>query len=305
MKPVSPVLSLMNFVPHMQSVVRGFTPEGDVRWRSWHGAVADVWTVRCEQAATGRYVSQHPRLFVVLEQTPGSVFRLTQPATGATGLHDAPGRMSFVPADVVVEGHAEGLRHLTHLDLHFSEAVLLRRFGRAFNARKLQSPRLGFADDRIFALVRLLAEEFGHPLPGHAGYGDALIGAICALLFNTSVSDASARTSLTNRQLRLAQDYIEAHCFERLRLGDIAASVNLSPSHFSHAFKSATGTPPLQWLMEARIRKVQGLIRQGGLPLTDIASLAGFSDQAHLTRVFKRHVGATPSEWRRGLGLAD
>ncbi len=50
--------------------------------------------------------------------------------------------------------------------------------------------------------------------------------------------------------------------------------------------------------MQARIRKVQEMLSSpGNSSLTDIAAMAGFSDQAHLSRVFKMIVGVTPSAW--------
>jgi AraC-like DNA-binding protein len=51
--------------------------------------------------------------------------------------------------------------------------------------------------------------------------------------------------------------------------------------------------------MQARIRKVQQMLTLDSLTLTEIASVAGFSDQAHFTRVFKKVVGLTPADWRR------
>ena len=49
------------------------------------------------------------------------------------------------------------------------------------------------------------------------------------------------------------------------------------------------------------MRRVQALLRQPGSSLPAIASATGFSDQAHLTRMFKKIVGITPAAWLRDL----
>ena len=55
----------------------------------------------------------------------------------------------------------------------------------------------------------------------------------------------------------------------------------------------ATGMSPHAYQRQARVRRACALIRLGQ-PLADVAAAAGFADQAHLTRVFRRVVGVTP-----------
>jgi transcriptional regulator GlxA family with amidase domain len=51
--------------------------------------------------------------------------------------------------------------------------------------------------------------------------------------------------------------------------------------------------------MRARMRKVEHLLADPGLPLPQVAVAAGFADQAHFTRTFRRFCGLTPAAWRR------
>ena len=44
---------------------------------------------------------------------------------------------------------------------------------------------------------------------------------------------------------------------------------------------------------------VEGGAGTADVPLTEIAAETGFSDQAHFTRTFRRHVGMTPSNWKK------
>ncbi|MEP9377799.1 helix-turn-helix domain-containing protein [Aquabacter sp. CN5-332] len=48
-----------------------------------------------------------------------------------------------------------------------------------------------------------------------------------------------------------------------------------------------------------RMRKVEDMLAQQELPLTEIAAAAGFADQAHFTRTLRKLAGITPAAWRR------
>lgn len=284
----------------MQSRVHGFVVVGELKWRVWDGVVADVWDVECAPDAEGYYVAPDPRLFVLLDVEPGGAFLLRQPDTDLVGRHDRAGSMSYIPAGVPVMGKSQGLGRIRHLDLHFQEVALTRRFGKALDRARLLKPRLQFLHPRIEALARAIAEECASPAALHDLFGEGLVSALLALLFEVPRDAQRRRPGLSRQQLAQVTEFIEAHCFEPIRLADLAALAKLSETYFSHAFKASTGLPPHRWQMQARIRKVQALLLRDELNLTQIAASAGFADQAHFTRVFKRHVGLTPAEWRRG-----
>jgi transcriptional regulator GlxA family with amidase domain len=84
-------------------------------------------------------------------------------------------------------------------------------------------------------------------------------------------------------------------------MADLARACNLSPGHFTRAFKQTTGQPPHRWLMERRIEKAKQLLTDTTLSLAEIAMACGFADQSHFTRVFSRTTHASPGAWRRYL----
>lgn len=287
------------FLPRMQSEAYGFTAMSDLAWRGWGGIVADVWRVRCETGAHGRYVSPDPRLFVVMEMTPGGRFELFSEQGGEVASHDSAWSMAYIPAHMPVRGRAVGVRELVHLDVHLPEAALVRRFGKAFDHALLNMMRLQFQDARLAAIGALIAEECRSQSPLNDHYGAGLTDALLTALFDVPGEKPKSRPSLSRQQLDRSLDYIDAHCFETIRLSDLASLLGLSATYFSHAFKASTGVPPLRWQMETRIGKVKDMLSADQLTLTEIAAIAGFSDQAHLTHSFKRSVGVAPSEWRR------
>lgn len=100
-----------------------------------------------------------------------------------------------------------------------------------------------------------------------------------------------------DRAIRLAGDFLECHLTDRVRLADIASAAGLPPFRLLRAFERATGMSPHTYQRQARIRLATRLIRIGH-PLAEIAVMAGFADQAHLTRSFQRSLGVTPGAYR-------
>ena len=78
------------------------------------------------------------------------------------------------------------------------------------------------------------------------------------------------------------------------RYGENAAE----EAEFSRQFRKTIGDSPHQFLMRCRMERALGLLTDAGHPLSDIAIACGFSDQAHLTRLFKRFTGKTPRQYR-------
>ncbi len=97
--------------------------------------------------------------------------------------------------------------------------------------------------------------------------------------------------------LRRAMAFIEAHCTQPLRLEDICAEAGLSPSRLIRGFKRHYGLTPHAYLINRRIQRSQHWLRQGR-DLAEVALEAGFADQAHFQRAFKRHLAATPGQYR-------
>jgi AraC family transcriptional regulator len=287
------------FRPRMKSRIDGISVVGGLKWRAWDGVVADVWSVECAAEARGDYVSEDPRLFIVLEMQGAGGLVLNSPAGDGGESHVGPNSVSYIPAGYSVHGRSRGITVLRHLDLHLDSPALTRRFAGALQAGDLETPRFGLQDDRMTALAGMIAAECVADTSLHDLYGEGLVNALLATLFGVERRGERRRSQLSHRQLRRVQAYIEAHCLEPIRLSDLAEVAGLSQTYFSHAFKATTGVGPCRWHMQARIRRVQRLLLQKDTPLTEVAALAGFSDQAHLTRAFKQHVGITPAAWLR------
>ncbi|MEU8107920.1 AraC family transcriptional regulator [Nonomuraea muscovyensis] len=84
-------------------------------------------------------------------------------------------------------------------------------------------------------------------------------------------------------------------------LDRLAQSVRARPFPLLRAFKAETGLPPHAYLISLRVRRARRLLASGRTP-AEVAAEVGFTDQAHLTRHFKRIVGVPPAAYQRAAG---
>ncbi|MCM2439400.1 AraC family transcriptional regulator [Agrobacterium vitis] len=78
-----------------------------------------------------------------------------------------------------------------------------------------------------------------------------------------------------------------------LSLGELAAGIGLHPSYLIRTVRHATGMTPHALVLQKRASRARELLLQG-MPAAQAATAAGFSDQAHMIRQFRRHYGVTP-----------
>jgi AraC family transcriptional regulator len=69
--------------------------------------------------------------------------------------------------------------------------------------------------------------------------------------------------------------------------------------HFARAFKTSLGVPPHQFVLQRRLSLARELLTSTDRPIADIAIAAGFSDQSHLARTFRKSFAVSPTAFRR------
>ena len=93
-----------------------------------------------------------------------------------------------------------------------------------------------------------------------------------------------------------ARHYIDEYFARGVSLNELAGHVALSPYYLLRVFRAEVGMPPYVYLESVRIRRAQRLI-ETGTPLAEVAAEVGFSSQSHMTRRFKKIIGATPGQY--------
>jgi AraC-like DNA-binding protein len=175
------------------------------------------------------------------------------------------------------------LRQLQH-DLGVSEQDALRPFATTHTT-----------DARLFAglnaLYETLTDSHLEPLAKHSAAVDYFS------LVQQTLDPAAVSSVAVNDKLERAADFIRTRCTSAVKLEDICSVVQLSPSYLIRAFKQHFGLTPHGYLTNCRIQFARAQLRRGR-EIAEVAQDAGFADQAHLQRVFKQHLAATPGHYR-------
>ena len=160
----------------------------------------------------------------------------------------------------------------------------------------------------LAAIVVKLLDDAGRALDGDRQAAAAAIARASALLQadrdrwsaqTDSGAAEPARGGLAPWQIRKVKAHIEDNLDATVRVEDFTAITRLSARYFSCAFKRSFGEPPHAYLVRRRIEKAQEMMLTTDETLSQIALACGLSDQAHLSRLFRRATGATPNAWRR------
>lgn len=95
------------------------------------------------------------------------------------------------------------------------------------------------------------------------------------------------------------KEYIRNNCCQNLTLEAIADSVYLSPYYTSRIFKEEQGITIMDYLTKVRIEEAKKYLRNPKYNIDEISEKLGYSDPSYFSKVFKRHVGLSPSQFRQ------
>jgi AraC family transcriptional regulator len=210
-------------------------------------------------------------------------------------------KMTFIPAGQCFHGWQEPrvLARCTYLyidpagslidpELRFSEIDF--------------KPRLFFFDRDLWEIATKLKEQV--ETPGPSSYADALDVVLAHELarMDRGVSQVPVfRGGLAGWQQKKITDFIEEHLNQDIALQELASMAELSRYHFARAFKQSFGVPPHRYHMGRRMERAKTLLEERTRSVTEVGLMLGFAETSSFTTSFRRTVGVTPSDFRRGI----
>ena len=144
-----------------------------------------------------------------------------------------------------------------------------------------------------------------HPDPGQRQYVEALSIVLVHELLRLNNSAIAARQhlrgGLASWQEKRVAEYMDEHLSEDVSLAALADIARLSTYHFVRAFKRSFGLPPHRYLSSLRMEQAKSLLANPAMSVTQVGFNLGFSDTSSFTTTFRKHIGLTPTAYRRGL----
>lgn len=105
-------------------------------------------------------------------------------------------------------------------------------------------------------------------------------------------------TAANMYKIQNALEFINDNFVSKISQASVARTSCLSQSHFSRIFQKAMGMTYRAYLNKCRVEKAQGLLKLKNRTITDVAFSCGYSDLTHFERMFRKHTGVTPSQYR-------
>lgn len=87
----------------------------------------------------------------------------------------------------------------------------------------------------------------------------------------------------------------------KITVNDISKYIGLNRSYFGSIFKKHTSMSPQEFLIKLRLEKAEELMENPKLNISDIARSVGYEDAMLFSKIFKKHYGASPTEYRKTI----
>jgi AraC family transcriptional regulator len=126
----------------------------------------------------------------------------------------------------------------------------------------------------------------------------AMEGVLLEMLAESARSHDEALGSSAPAWLRRVREALDESYLQAPGLADLAAVGGVHPVHLSREFRKRYGITIGEYIRKRRIEHASGLLSNSGMPMAEIVSQCGFSDQSHFCALFKKYSGMTPAKFR-------
>ncbi|MBW4080162.1 response regulator [Paenibacillus sp. S150] len=96
-----------------------------------------------------------------------------------------------------------------------------------------------------------------------------------------------------------ATAYIREHLDRNLSLNLVSRQVHINANYLSEMFRRETGMTYIEFVSREKVERAAAILKETPLKISEVANQVGYQDIKYFTRLFKKHTGMTPSEYRR------
>lgn len=113
------------------------------------------------------------------------------------------------------------------------------------------------------------------------------------------------KTSIFLEEVIQATAYFHEHYREDINIESYIESRCLGVSSFFRKFKHYTGMTPLQYLLNIRLSNAKKLLETTDHSVSEIASLTGYDNALYFSRLFHKHIGLSPREYKKSISAEE
>lgn len=115
---------------------------------------------------------------------------------------------------------------------------------------------------------------------------------------NRSSKDTTDTTSISGNEINDVISYFRNHYQEIINVEEYIKSLGYSTSSFFKKFKSYTHVTPLQYLINLRLTYATHMLKSSNYKVSEISRLVGYDNPLYFSRLFHKHIGMSPEEYR-------
>ena len=119
------------------------------------------------------------------------------------------------------------------------------------------------------------------------------------LLLRAVEEDPRSHQQVRDPRIIEACQYVTNHLASEVKIEEVARHVCLSPSRLAHLFREQMGVNLLRWREDQRVIRAKLLLQTTQEPIASVGREVGYDDQLYFSRVFRKRVGVSPSDFRR------
>jgi two-component system response regulator YesN len=127
---------------------------------------------------------------------------------------------------------------------------------------------------------------------------DKFVKAVCDYAVWLIGQSVNTNLPVVTPLIQAAISYIKENHLKSISLKEIAQYCCVSRHHFSHLFKKEVGSSLIDYLNRMRIDKSLSYLEMTDLPISEIAARIGFHDANYFSRMFKKYMNLSPTEYR-------
>ena len=116
---------------------------------------------------------------------------------------------------------------------------------------------------------------------------------------NRYIKEGLKKSSDVQNEIERAAHYFNEHYNEPLSIDDYAASRHMSTCWFIRNFKQILKVTPMQYILSLRMSNAQSLLETTEYNISEIAEAVGYDNSLYFSRLFHKHIGVSPSEYRK------